>query len=333
MLVEAYLTGILPRSGKALESGSALLKGRESKDNFQSILERETLEIIRLQQNLGFDYIIDGQLFWHDFLRPIAGALQLYPEDSNEDENPVTRQIYTNTFYRKPLIRNKISLTKKIVYEKFFDLMQKGKRKVILPSPFALLYLSDGMHKNADGSINRDAFIELLTNAADILNQEAKSLVEESQVSFVQFNEPCLAYANETKFLWEAIVDSLKSAKKNLNAITSLHLYNGDVSKFLPELLEFPVDRIGIDPYTTNLSKFMGTSINKFLEIGIVNSRNSLVEEPELLAKCCKSIREELNPAGLAIVPNRPLELVPGEIAIKKIESMAKAANILNQNE
>lgn len=329
MYVEAYLNGIFPRSDTALELGSSWLKRRETKENYHKILEKETLEVIELQQKLDFDYIIDGQLFWDDFLRPIAIALCLQREDSNANENPVTRQIYTNTFYRKPIIQGRILNSRILLDTKFVDRIPKGKRKVILPSPFALVYLSDGIHRNENGTITSDIFSELLLNAAEILNSEAKRLEKESNVSFIQFNEPCMAYAEEAKSFWNEIAESLSIATKDTQAITSLHLYNGDVSKFLPELLELPIDRIGIDAYATNLHKFADTSFKKFLEIGIVNSKNSLIEKPEIIVKYTNQIIEKINPNGLALVPNRPLELVPQQIAIKKIESLAKAAHLL----
>ena len=44
-----------------------------------------------------------------------------------------------------------------------------------------------------------------------------------------------------------------------------------------------------------------------------------------MLAKYAKQVIDSVNPAGLALIPNRPLELVPQQIAVKKIESLAKA--------
>lgn len=331
MNVDAYLNSILPRSDSALETGSAWLRGRETKENFYNVLEKETAGLIELQQDFGMAYILDGQLFWGDFLRPIADALKLHRKGGSADENPVTRQIYTNTFYRKPLILNRLSnFDKDILDTRFMNLIPKGKRKVVLPSPFALVYLSDGIHRNESGKIKNEVFTELLLDAAKALNQEARRLEKDSCVSFIQFNEPCLPYADEAKFFWSNICDSLKIAVKGLKITTSLHLYNGDASRFLPELLELPVSRIGIDFYATNIRKFAGINFEKFLEAGIVNSKNSLVEEPEVIAKYARQVQEKINPEGLALVPNRPLELVPRKIALKKIESLAKAADLLN---
>lgn len=331
MKIEAYLNGIFPRSNSALEIGSSWLKGRETKENFDKALEKETKNIIELQQALGFNYIVDGQLFWNDFLRPVADALKLYREGSSADENPVTRQSYTNTFYRKPLISDKFNnFNKEILDTRFIEIIQKGKRKAILPSPFALVYLSDGIHRDENEKIKSDGFVELLLDAAKILNEEAKRLEKNSHVSFIQFNEPCIAYAEESKPFWNEIAKSFEIATGGLNIITSLYLYNGDASKFLPDLLNLPVDRIGVDAYNTNLKNFAGINFKKFLEIGIINSKNSLIEEPEIIAKYAQQIMEKIAPDGLALVPNRPLELVPQEIAIKKIKSLAKAVKMIN---
>jgi len=331
MEAEAYLNGILPRSDSALNIGSAWLKGRETSESYHKALEKETKEFIELQKNLGLDFIFDGQLFWDDFLRPIASALKLHAEGSNADENAVTRQIYTNTFYRKPLILKKLEKAEKPLNDdRFLDLIPSGKKKVILPSPFALAYLSGGIHKNEDGTIKNDAFIEALFDIAKVLNKEAKRLEREKNVSFIQFNEPCMCYAEETKGFVYNTAKSLQIATENIKVITSLHLYNGDASKFLPGIANYPVDRIGLDAYNTDLNKFSNGNFDKFLELGVVNSKNSLIEEPETLAKYAKQAIEKINPQGLALVPNRPLELVPQEIAKKKIESLAKARELLN---
>ena len=79
------------------------------------------------------------------------------------------------------------------------------------------------------------------------------------------------------------------------------------------------------------MQKFIDTNSKKFLEVGIVNSKNSLVEEPETIVKYAQQIIEKINPDGLALVSNRPLELVPQKIAINKIESLAKAVKIINK--
>ena len=332
MGAEAYLNGILPRSDLALDIGSAWLKGRETLENYHKFLEQETKEFIELQKNLDLNYIFDGQLFWDDFLRTIAASLQLHEEGSNADENAVTRQIYTNTFYRKPSIFKKIENknNEPLIKDNSLDSIPNGKRKVILPSPFALAYLSNGIHKNEDGTIKDDSFIEVLFDIAQVLNNEIKRLRKEKSVSFVQFNEPCMCYAEETKIFFHDIAKSLQIATENVKIITSLHLYNGDASKFLPDIAKYPVDRMGVDAYNTDLNKFSSVEFDKFLELGVVNSKNSLIEEPEALAKYAKQAIEKINPKGIALVPNRPLELVPQEIAKKKIESLAKAKELLN---
>ncbi len=328
MEVQAYLNGILPRSDHALEIGSSWLKGRTGKEEFEKALEREAIEFIELQQNLGLDYIIDGQLFWGDFLRPIASALGLHRPNSNAGENPVTRQIYTNTFYRRPLISSKLKNSKELIDCRFIQKIQ-GKRKIILPSPFAFVYLSDGIHREETGKIKNEIFEELLLDFAKILNFEIKRLEKDCNLSFVQFNEPCLAYTDEANYFWNHIYHSLEEASKGVKAVTSLHIYNGDASKFLPKLLELPVERIGVDTYNTNFKKFADVKFTKFLEAGVINSKNSFVEDARVIAKYALQIVERIKPNGLALVPNRPLELVPQQIAIKKIESLAKAKKLL----
>jgi 5-methyltetrahydropteroyltriglutamate--homocysteine methyltransferase len=106
---------------------------------------------------------------------------------------------------------------------------------------------------------------------------------------------------------------------------TFLYTYFGDFSLIGEELLDFPVDGLGVDFQETPLKKLAGTAFNKELAAGIVDARNSLLEEPQEIAALALEIEEKLFPPSLFLCPNCELEYLPLETASKKLCILAEA--------
>ena len=69
MQIEAYLNGIFPRSDYALDFGSSWLKGRETKERFYKVLEKETEELIQLQENHLYQKLAHKQYYFLSYLK------------------------------------------------------------------------------------------------------------------------------------------------------------------------------------------------------------------------------------------------------------------------
>jgi 5-methyltetrahydropteroyltriglutamate--homocysteine methyltransferase len=67
----------------------------------------------------------------------------------------------------------------------------------------------------------------------------------------------------------------------------------------------------------------------KTLLAGVVDARNSLLEEPEELAEFAHSLIAEMEGPGLHLVPNGDLQFVPEKIAREKVLRLGAAARIL----
>ncbi len=99
----------------------------------------------------------------------------------------------------------------------------------------------------------------------------------------------------------------------------------------LGELLELDIEAIGVDFYATDLEA-LPRPFPKTLLAGVVDARNSLLEEPEHLAEFGRQLLEELE-GGLHLVPNGDLQFVPEKIAREKVLHLGEVARILKEEQ
>jgi 5-methyltetrahydropteroyltriglutamate--homocysteine methyltransferase len=108
----------------------------------------------------------------------------------------------------------------------------------------------------------------------------------------------------------------------------ALQLPFGDAGHVLGELLELPIDAIGVDFYATGV-RALPRPFPKTLLAGVVDARNSLLEEPEELAEFGRSLLREMEGPELHLVPNGDLQFVPEKIAREKVLRLGATARIL----
>ena len=111
----------------------------------------------------------------------------------------------------------------------------------------------------------------------------------------------------------------------------ALQLPFGDAGDVLGELVELDVEAIGVDFYATDLEA-LPRPFPKTLLAGVMDARNSLLEEPEEVARFGRELLEELE-GGLHLVPNGDLQFVPEKIARQKILRLGEAARVLKEEQ
>jgi 5-methyltetrahydropteroyltriglutamate--homocysteine methyltransferase len=112
----------------------------------------------------------------------------------------------------------------------------------------------------------------------------------------------------------------------------ALQLPLGDAGNLLGKLLELPVDAIGVDFYATDVAA-LSRPFPKTLLAGVIDARNSLLEEPEELAEFGRSLLEDMEGPELHLVPNGDLQFVPERIAREKVLRLGAAVGILKEEE
>src|SRR5215472_7459375 len=269
MSSRAQLGGIHPRSEQLVELTRSYDRGKVDRTEVEKQIEQDTVDLIRLQEESGFETISDGAFAWQDQLRPVVESLEGVTTGTRYD-----RWFDTNTFYKKPTIEKKISV-KKLETRNFIrtDLLPKSKNwKVTLPGPYTFSQLAENLHYQSQ--------TELVNDIAHAENQVIHALTKVG-VSQFQITEPCIVYrpyrqdapANQEI---DAGLAAIRKTVEGVNANFSVQTYFGDATTVLPELLKLPVNTIGIDLFETDYAQ-LNINTNKGLALGIIDSRESNV--------------------------------------------------------
>jgi 5-methyltetrahydropteroyltriglutamate--homocysteine methyltransferase len=308
----AQLTGIFARSKELIRATRDFDRKRCSIQELEKVRSEDVKRIIALQK--GFEFISDGGLLWQDILRPFTQA-------SGIELGPLARFFETNTFYRRPVIVDKISFDAKTINNFIYLDLLPSNRKVILPGPVTFCGLSE----------NRYYKKGFVIAVAEMLAEEVKHLTRNG-VRAVQFSEPYLAYCgakmskkdiNQAKIAYETIASVGNSIE------LSIHTYFGDFSA-ISYIVKFPVDAVAIDLTSTNL-KNLKLETDKKIGLGCIDAANSLLENTKDVIKLVRSLVQRLHLKNFYLCPNCGLDFLPYPIAEKKVEILKAAANEFKQ--
>jgi 5-methyltetrahydropteroyltriglutamate--homocysteine methyltransferase len=324
-MIGCYVTGILPRPRELMDATRAYDRGRVGEKELEKSFEDATLKVVNAQLSAGFSYIADGMLRWQDPLRPFTEDL------SGVKIGSLARWFDNNTFYRKPVIvgdiRRKESIVDGITYARF--LPENLPWKAILPAPHTFVQLSENRFYRSK--------TEFMFEYAQILKEEIKSLVKLG-FEYVQLSDPALVYepvaASMSRDELTLVSEALRVAVEGIPIKTCLQTFFGDLSRILPEALDFPVDHLGIDLYETDPETLKEYSFEKGVALGLVDSRSSLVENQDELVTIAKELINSIYRSGrteVFICPNCDLEFLPWERAEEKMKVISNVAKRLRE--
>jgi len=324
-MISCYVTGILPRPRKLVEITRAYERRRVGENELEKAFEDATLKVVNAQLSAGFSYITDGMLKWQDLLRPFAENL------NGVKIGGLARWFNNNMFYRKPVIVDDIWREKNIVEEITYikHLPRVLPWKAVLPAPYTFVQLSENQFYKSK--------TQFMFKYAQILREEIEGLAKLG-FKYVQLSDPTLVYKPTavpiSKGKLNTINEALKVAVKGVPIKTCLQTFFGDFAQILPEALDFPVDHLGIDLYETNLEKLKEYNFEKGVALGLVDSRSSLIENINELARVAKEIIDSIYRSKIMdvfICPNCDLEFLPWDRVEEKMKVIGSITKLLRE--
>ena len=300
-MIQNWISGIYSRSETLIEAT------RRQDKTLQQLYENKKRKLIKRQIKNKFDYISDPLIDWDDHIRPFTDNLR------GVEKGALTRYYENNTFYRQPIITNKITTSGQILKNNIcFNLFPKRtKIKIDVLDPFTLYDLSvNEFYKSEE---------ELIGDFGNIIRKELLRIKD--NVNLIQFNAPSLARVQEKEQL-NMVKEVMNKVTKNLNVTTCLNLWGSDISNTINEFVNFPVDVIGIDFVTTKINKCDPIPINKMLACGLIDAKNTKMEEKKQIIKKLKIIRKQFGVKSISLIPSWDFEFIPETFANRKIELM-----------
>jgi 5-methyltetrahydropteroyltriglutamate--homocysteine methyltransferase len=306
--IKAYAPGIYARSEELVQATRDLDRDRATAEAVEERREADMRSFLDAQREARLDYLSDGLLNWQDIFRPFGEAAR------GLAAGPLTRFLNTNTFFRAPAVTEEAPKLVEPLGEPCFSIGELPRNRWVatLPSPHALA-------ASAAGELAPRAVAE------GVLGPQIRWLAQ---------NGCAMVVLQETALFGDRIdVHPLDDALDVLQSPlpVALQLPFGDSGDMLGELLELDIEAIGVDFYATDLEA-LPRPFPKTLLAGVVDARNSLLEEPEQLAKFGRQLLEELD-GGLHLVPNGDLQFVPEKIAREKVLRLGEVSRILKEEQ
>lgn len=306
--IKAYAPGIYARSEELVQATRDLDRGRTTEETVEKQQYEDLQNFLKVQRGAGLDYLSDGLLNWQDIFRPFDEAAQgLRP-------GPLTRFLNTNTFFKAPVADAQLPKLVEPLGEPFFRIgdLPRGRWVATLPSPHTLA------HAAANG-------LESQVAAETIIGPQIQWLAGNGCAMVVLQETSLFGGSSDIFGLGEAI-DALQSPVP-----LALQLPFGDAGEVLGELMGLDVEAIGVDFYATDAAS-LPRPFPKTLLAGVIDARNSLLEDPEEIAKFGRQLLEELE-GELHLVPNGDFQFVPEKIAREKVLRLGAAAQILKEEQ
>ncbi len=290
----------------------ALEKGKATEDDLRAAREALVREVIAEQEAAGVDIVTDGHVFWDDIVTPFARHM------SGFETGGLIRFFDNNVYYRRPVCTGPVEWRGPTSVERwqFASSVASAPVKAVIPGPVTFAHLSLDEHYG-----DHERFV---TDVARVLAQEAAELAA-AGVRYLQIDEPALLGAPEELALARIALEQIVAEASG--AEVTVATYFGDAKRLGAELFTLPVDGFGLDlisgPESLNLVADLPEG--KKLQAGVVDSRNTKLEDLQALVVEIGTLAEQVGPEDLRVSPSASLEFLPREKARAKLSRLAEA--------
>ena len=279
-------------------------------------LEREaTVQVIRDQEEIGLEILVDGELYRGDMTTFFAERMEGFAIS-----NPV--RSYGNRYYRKPIavgpIRRRGAWT--VDWWKFAQGLTARPVKGMLTGPYTMMDWSFNEHYPSREAMAMDL--------AEAIREEALAL-EAAGAKYIQVDEPAVSVRPEELKL---AVRALGRAVEGLKAKTITHICYGDFDLIYPAMLDLPVDMIDLEMANSRydlLERFRSHPFSKEIGYGVLDVHSHRVETKEEVKQGILRGLEFLKPEQMYIDPDCGLKTRTVEETRRKLAAMMAAVREL----
>jgi len=287
-------------------------RGEISREELARVEDEVTLEVIGEQVEAGIDIITDGQIRWEDEQTYFARKLSGFSIDG------LIRYFDTNTYFRQPIVEGGVAWREPITVRDWQFAQAHSPRpvKAVITGPYTLARLSqDRYYGSLEG---------LVMALAEALGQEALAL-QAAGAPIIQVNEPAILKHKED---FPLLKRALERMLAGVEVERALYTWFGDIDGLYPQILELPVETIGLDFVLGpgNWEVIKRAPFTKKLGLGIVDARNTRLETVDFIVEKAREASKVVPPERLYLHPSCGLEYLPREEAQAKLRRLAEGA-------
>jgi len=317
MIVRVGLTSPFPRPEPLVQATRDLDRGRTSADAVEAVYARTEEEVAELETRLGLDVRTAGYLRWPDLFRPIAERW------SGFAVGPLTRWLETNTFYRQPILLAPPARVAGAVAAQLPGPIRRrpAGSRILLPGPYTFARLLDNRSGEADAAV--------VHRLGRLLADEVRELVGLGFDQF-QFSDPLLAVEPAEGPHAEATVAAYAALGAAADPGTAIAWTHGaDGRRALPVLRRIRPVIAGFDLSETDPGELPDGDVGPAVAFGVLDPRTTLAEEPRDVAGVVRTAAARLGASTVWLGPGAPLDLLPWEPAVRKVELLGRIRGAL----
>ena len=340
-MFETTIAGSLPKPEWLAEPEKLWPKWKQEGEALRQAKADATLLCIKAQEDAGLDIIGDGeqarQHFVHGFLEQVEGI---------DFENKVKMGIRNNRYDAMvPQVVDKLRL-KGRVHAMEAQLMRartKKKTKFTLPGPMTIVdTVADSFY--GEGKEGR---IKMAMAFAELLNQEALALQADG-IDIIQFDEPAFNVYMEDAAEWG--VQALERAVQGITVTTAVHICYGygiqanvdwkntlghewrQYEKVFPALAKSSIGQVSLECFNSHVPMDLIALLKgKDVMVGVIDVASDVIETPEEVADTIGRALQFVSKEHLFPCTNCGLAPMSRDVAWKKLQALAKGAELARQ--
>jgi 5-methyltetrahydropteroyltriglutamate--homocysteine methyltransferase len=303
--------GSFPKPDYIKKARARYGRGEISRDELTELEKKATEEVIRTQEELGLDILVDGEIYRGDMTTYFAELME------GLEISGLVRS-YGNRYYRKPVVVEPVRRKGPMTVDWFLYAQGLTSRPIkgMLTGPYTM----------TDWSFNEyyPTRRDLVIDFAHQIRDEVKDL-EKAGAQYIQIDEPAVSTRPEEIDL---AIEGLGIVTEGVRAKTITHICYGDFEKVYPRILELPVDQIALEMSNSGydlLRLIKKHPFTKELGLGVLDVHTHLIETKEKVKKDIQETLEVIPPERVVVNPDCGLKTRTQEEAYNKLKVMMEA--------
>ncbi len=299
--------GSFPKPTYLVKARNEFASGKLSQEELTHLEKKATEECIRLQERIGLDILVHGEMERGDMVTYFAERMKGFGISG------LVRS-YGNRYYRKPVVKDEVKRENPITVEmfKFAQSLTKRPIKGMLTGPYTI----------CDWSFNEyyPDRRELILALAEQIHKEVIDL-EKTGAKYIQIDEPAISTRpDEIKLAIEA----MEIVTSGVKAKTISHICYGDFKSIYPQILDLAVDQLDLEFANSgfaNLRIFKHPPFTKEIAVGVIDVHSHIIERKEEVKENIKKALEVFPIEKVYIDPDcglktRTLKEVEGKLKV-----------------
>jgi 5-methyltetrahydropteroyltriglutamate--homocysteine methyltransferase len=303
--------GSFPKPAYLVKARNEYASGKISEETLSQLERKATEECIRLQEKIGLDILVHGEMERGDMVTYFAERMKGFGISG------LVRS-YGNRYYRKPVVKGEVKRERPITVEmfKYAQGLTEKPVKGMLTGPYTM----------CDWSFNEyyPDRRSLVLALAEEIHKEVVDL-EKAGAKYIQIDEPAISTRPDEI---ELAIEAMKIVTDGVKAKTISHICYGDFKVMYPRILDLAVDQLDLEfanSNFTNLEIFKHPPFTKEIAVGVLDSHCHIIEKKEQVKENIKKALQVFPIEKVYIDPDCGLKTRTAEEAEAKLRVMVQA--------